>query len=840
MYRTWTCRSVAALALLAGSWSGVAGTIDQSLEELLATKSPDEQVSTLVFLQGQVDVHRLNAELRSPRMTARARHEVVVTTLQAAAWSSQGALLNHLHELEQAGRVSHWHAYWLSNAIRVDAPVAEILALAARDDVGIVYYNYEIELERPAASPAAGDETDGPRTPEPGLVAIRAPEVWAMGYTGNGVLVATLDTGVEGTHPALASRWRGLDPLYAGHPQWAWFDPVTNTTFPAAFGAHGTHTMGTVCGGAPGDQIGVAPGAQWIHAAVIDRVSISQTVADALAAFEWMVDPDGNPNTDYDVPAVCSNSWRLVTGHGYPPCDQTFWTHLDAVEAAGTVILFSAGNEGPGAETIGRPPDRATDEYRTFSVGAVDGNQSSWPIASFSSRGPSHCTPDGSAAIKPEVSAPGVDVRSAVPGGGYQGGWSGTSMASPHVNGVVALMKEACPDLTVEQYKQILIATAHDLGTTGNDNSYGWGMVDAYEAVLMAISLCGPKPPEAQDVEAVTGVNTAATITVTAEDDGEPNPPGMLSYIVVSKPTHGQLRDPQGDAITAVPYTLLNNGNQILYTPNAYFDGYDTFTFKANDGGVPPDGGDSNIASVLVTVGGPQTVYSWNLDTDPGWTRTGLWGYGVPQGQGGENGFKDPNSAFTGAKVLGYNLYGDYSNNIGERHVTTGAFDCSGLRNVGLRFRRWLGVEKSSKDHAYIRVSTNGVSFTTVWENPDADITDNGWTVQTVDLSAYADDQPAVYVRWTMGAANSSKRFCGWNIDDVEVRSYAPATVLAGDANCDGVVDFDDIPAFVLMLTDLPAWQAQYPDCDWRNGDCEPDGVVNFDDINRFVLLLQG
>jgi hypothetical protein len=132
------------------------------------------------------------------------------------------------------------------------------------------------------------------------------------------------------------------------------------------------------------------------------------------------------------------------------------------------------------------------------------------------------------------------------------------------------------------------------------------------------------------------------------------------------------------------------------------------------------------------------------------------------------------------------------------------------------------------------------VNFTTVWENPDADITDSGWTTQTVDLSAYADDQPTVYVRWTMGATNNSKRYCGWNLDDIEVRSYAPTTVLAGDANCDGVVNFDDIPAFVLMLTNLPEWQAQYPTCDWRNGDCEPDGVINFDDINRFVLLLQG
>jgi hypothetical protein len=196
-----------------------------------------------------------------------------------------------------------------------------------------------------------------------------------------------------------------------------------------------------------------------------------------------MIDPDGDPETNWDVPDVCSNSWRLVTSHGYPPCDETFWTYLDACEAAGIVILFSAGNEGSAPETIGRPPDRATDEYNCFSVGAVDAEDPGWEIAGFSSRGPSYCTPGGEEAIKPEISAPGVSVRSSIPGGSY-GPKSGTSMASPHINGVVALMRQAAPNMSVNHIKQILFDTAIDLGEEGEDNDYGWGMVDAYEAVL--------------------------------------------------------------------------------------------------------------------------------------------------------------------------------------------------------------------------------------------------------------------------------------------------------------------------------------------------------------------
>ena len=190
----------------------------------------------------------------------------------------------------------------------------------------------------------------------------------ARPFTGQGILVATLDTGVAGNHPALAGKWAGLLPQYAGNPGWAWFDPVPpGTTSPQEFhsSSHGTHTMGTVLGGpiptggGGGDQIGVAPGAKYIHAPVIDRVNIATTVAHAIASFQWMANPTGDPSDTWAVPHVCSNSWGVTTGHGYPNCDQTFWSFLDNSEAAGTVQIFSAGNEGPGSDTLRRPADRA-------------------------------------------------------------------------------------------------------------------------------------------------------------------------------------------------------------------------------------------------------------------------------------------------------------------------------------------------------------------------------------------------------------------------------------------------------------------------------------------------
>ncbi|MEE9554605.1 MAG: IPTL-CTERM sorting domain-containing protein [candidate division Zixibacteria bacterium] len=471
------------MPVILGSVTTVAaGEIDGDLSEILRMTSPDEVVSVLVFLNEQSDLNAITAQMDSEKATLQRRHETVVRDLQQVAGNSQNEVRDLLSQLESEGIVEDFDSFWIANAFAVDILSSEVERIASHPDVFKVYYNYEIELIEPVSR---NDDDGGVITVETGVVAVRAPEVWAMGITGAGVLVANMDTGVDGSHPALASRWAGVaDPRYAGHPEWAWYDPRGQWSTPNDANGHGTHTMGTICGGSPGDEIGVAPGANWMASAPIDRVDIPTTVADAILSFQWMLDPDGNPGTNWDVPAVCSNSWGVTTGHGYPPCDQTFWSYLDACEAAGIVILFSAGNEG--FSGLRRPSDRATDDYRTCAVAAVDAAYSNWPIAGFSSRGPTYCTPGGGAAIKPDISAPGVLVRSSTPGGGYAS-WSGTSMASPHVNGVVALMRQANPNLSVNEIKQVIYDTAYDLGGAGEDNDYGWGMIDAYEAV-MAVS----------------------------------------------------------------------------------------------------------------------------------------------------------------------------------------------------------------------------------------------------------------------------------------------------------------------------------------------------------------
>jgi subtilisin family serine protease len=602
-----------------------AGVIDPALEDLLAKSDPKVPVSVLVYLQDRVDLESVTRDMDAKRARLVERHEVVVRALQDKAEATQGDLKAHLQARKTAGAVSDFRDFWIVNAFRAEVLPSEVAALAARPDVDRVYINYPIESIKPVG-PDVPDQAVPVGGIEPGVMAVRAPEVWGLGITGEGVLVASLDTGVDGNHPALASRWRGLDPAYAGHPQWAWFDPVTSTTFPQAFGAHGTHTMGTVCGGTPGDQVGVAPDAEWIHAAVIDRVSIAQTIADAILSFQWMIDPDGNPATNFDVPAVCSNSWGLADVHGVPDCDQTFWAFLDASEAAGTVQAFSAGNEGSAANSLRRPADRATDAYRTFAVGAVDGNVPSWPIAGFSSRGPTNCGPGGSLAIKPDISAPGVNVRSAMPGGGY-GNMSGTSMASPHINGVVALIRQANPDISVNDIKQVIYDTAFNLGPAGEDNDYGWGMVDAFEAVQAVQSLSFSFPDGRPDV---LDHNGGTIVHVVINDPGDPVVPGTATF-----------HYSDGGPFTSVPMTLIGPGDY-----NAAFGAFDCgavvqyyFSVQAQSGSTYQSPVTAPVSSYTATAdfSGSNIFFEDDFEANQGWTvvngpglTTGGWQRVIP------------------------------------------------------------------------------------------------------------------------------------------------------------------------------------------------------------------
>ena len=474
-----------------------AGAIDPALADHLATAADTAHVPALIFLADQTPIGEIDTELRAEQATRSVRHARVIRALRATAEATQGPLRAHLAALEARGEASDLAPCWIVNAVAARMRAAAVRAVAARPDVGLVALDARVTIADGAVDAEGADPT-ALAGATPGLRAIGADRVWhELGITGAGRIVCGLDTGVQGTHPALAARWRGAEP---GIPwPWAWKDVLGgNTQFPIDPNGHGTHTMGTMLGlaAASSDTFGVAWGAQWIACNAIDQSVGPAFNSDVIACFQWIADPDGDPQTTSDVPDVTTAAWRVNEQLGYPDCDARWWGAIDACEAAGCAVVFSAGGEGPGPQTIGSPADRITSPTNALAIGAVSaqaGESFPYAIAPFSSRGPSGC--DG-VTIKPELVAPGVNIRSSTNNGSYAY-WSGTAMTVPHVAGVIALMREADPDLDVTTAKQILLETARDEGTPGEDNTYGVGFIDAYAAVSRVLATQGVDRGEA-------------------------------------------------------------------------------------------------------------------------------------------------------------------------------------------------------------------------------------------------------------------------------------------------------------------------------------------------------
>jgi serine protease AprX len=455
-------------------------SIDPGLKAVLASSQGNEMLTVIVKLRQQADLSQVNGADHAARLQG------VIRALQATAGATQGPLNGLLKARQAQGSVARFEPLWVFNAFSVTATPAVIAELASQpdvlsitpDDIHIVEASYG--------------------TPEANISLVGAPSLWDMGVTGQGVVVASMDSGVDVSHPDLATRWRGGSN--------SWFDPYgQHPTTPTDLSGHGTWTMGIMVGGdAGGTSIGAAPSAQWAAVKIFDDQGGSTATA-IHQGFQWLLDPDGNPNTT-DAPQVVNNSWTFA----YPGCNLEFEPDLESLSAAGILPVFAAGNGGPYSDSSYSPANNPA----AFAVGATDDNDQ---IYGYSSRGPTTC--GGSTGPYPEMVAPGVNVLSSDLLGGYQIN-SGTSLAAPHVAGGLALLLSVYPNLTATDQANALTASAVDLGVAGPDDVYGYGRLD----LLAAFNWLASMPTATPTSEPTMTPTPTSTFTPTPTPTFTPTP----------------------------------------------------------------------------------------------------------------------------------------------------------------------------------------------------------------------------------------------------------------------------------------------------------------------------
>ena len=600
---------MAALARPAGDVPATArqpaGKLDPTV---LADVSAGQRASVVILLADQADVNAAYT-MKDPD----ARGWYVYRTLTAHAARTQAGLRALLKTQGIA-----YQSYWAANMIiaTADRPLLDLLA--ARADVA------RVDSNRPQhwiEDPTIANLQLAPASPnavEWGVQNVNAPAVWALGYTGQGIVIGNQDTGMRWTHAALKPHYRGWNGVSADH-NYNWWDAIhsgggicgPNTQAPCDDNGHGTHTTGTTSGAdGAGNQIGVAPGAQWIGCRNMDQGNgTPATYSECFQFFLAPTDLNGQNADPARRPHVMNNSWGCPTSEGCTTRAE-LETIVNNTQAAGIFVEASAGNAGPGCGTVQDPPAIYA---AAFSTAADDINNT---LAGFSSRGPS--TFYNPNLLKPNISAPGVSVRSAYYNSDTSyASLSGTSMAGPHVVGVVALLWSAHPELArdITTTKTILqntanpgvgVSPAQTCGGTPSsaipNNSFGWGRVDALAAVN-AVSQGTPtptatpaNPPTATPTR--TPTNTPLPITLTPTRTPTRTPAASPDFSLSVTPSSRTLARP-GSTTYTVTLTSLNSFTGNVSLSVSGLPSKTSAAFSPNP--VPLGAGGTGMSSLTIT-----------------------------------------------------------------------------------------------------------------------------------------------------------------------------------------------------------------------------------------------
>jgi hypothetical protein len=699
--------------------------IEAGLRESILSSDP-APLTALVYLTKQADLSPARG-ITNWQDRGRFVHETLLGTAQA----TQGDLLSLLEFLRQAGTVIEYHPYYIVNAVAVKADGAAFDQLAGRADVAYIETMGTSRIPDPLPGAA-----EGVLAVEWGVLRIGADRVWSdFGVRGEGVVVANIDTGVKFDHAALVSQYRGT---LEGTHDYNWFDP-NGAAAPFDNNGHGTHTMGSMVGSdGSGNQVGVAPEAQWIAAKGCASNYCSDT--DLLDSAEWILAPypigasaeEGDPTRR---PHIVNNSWGGGGGNLW------YQASVQAWRAAGIFPAFSAGNSGPGSGTVGSPGDYA----ESFASGATDSGDT---IASFSSRGPSSLTDE----TKPDVSSPGVNVRSAWNDGGYRA-ISGTSMASPHTAGCAALILSTSPDLGIETVEDLLTGTAVDLGSSGPDFTYGHGRIDCYEAVTEARGA----DVAWLTVEPVSGsVEPGGVQNVSVGFDADLALGEYKANLVISN------NDPDENPVT-VPVTLRVTDSSVTPTPTS---GVPTTLTPTRTPIIPTDTATptpSPTASPMPPTftpsptAAPGVVFFDDFERDLGWQRdpfgsdtatTGGWARANPQGTSYQGYPMQLDLSASGTQdlvtgPLAGSSVGSYDVDSGVTSIRSPEIELPSGAQLTLSFSYYLAHLFNASAEDYLRVTVVGsAGRELLFEEVGGPENDAAiWTDHEVDLSEYAGER---------------------------------------------------------------------------------------------------
>jgi len=739
------------------------------MPEVMEDMKKEDVVEVLVYLKDQVNAKRVAEATRKALLSSLTPYNVklavrrgVVDALKDKAEASQANLLSYLRQEQQKSNVMEFKPYYIVNMVYVKAKKDVIENISLRPEVEKIYKNKVHKLDKLEIN---SEVVPAARGLEWNIEKIRADKVWELGFDGTGVVVANIDSGVQWTHVALQNKWRGYNPETGEvNPEGNWFDPVYGTELPEDLDNHGTHVMGIMVGQeADGsNKIGVAPGAKWIAARVFD-INGNTTDRLLLDAAEWMLAPGGNSD---NAPDVVNNSWG-----GLDVIDDWFREAVNNWRAAGIFPVFSAGNQRPGEPlpwpgSISNPANYP----ESFAVAATDASNMR---AYFSKLGPS---PYDESLIKPEISAPGVNVRSSIatfiPGeipDGY-GSMSGTSMAAPHVSGTVALLLSSNMSLTVDEIEDILTSTAVPLTDYEYPQSpnfgYGYGLVDAYSAVLSG----------ATDIGYIDG-----RVLQDKEDTGKAVIVHEQEYFKAYKGLENidiiaQVSDDV--SVTEVELLVKQDGKSYwLLIPMERISGdYKNGTYKAtitNDmlignsiiykirakdyTGVEAATKDYKIDLLFGIV---PDEYETGFEEKPiGWLFGGSWEWGEPT---------IAVEPFEGKKVVGTHLRGGYPDFANDWLITP-PIDLrdSTLPSATLRFYEWYETE-GDRDFIYLLISDD---FGETWREARAPLSGDGmeWKEYVLDLRDYIGSQNPIFVAFRLTSVIMYIPRHGWYIDNVRL-----------------------------------------------------------------------